>query len=173
MLHLIPSAPFGVQVIDKLECDVARQPFEVLPLAEGRESLGRITQARHVCILPSLEHSRLRPDWHDYAHRCRIEFSRNARLCRTLGQRARASSLWLTHDQRDFVIQGAWELKRHLEILEAYRRYDRGWMIGGHTRPVRQEILRLGGLWLGKHKTWTMPDRETWLYILSLLPGDF
>jgi hypothetical protein len=56
---------------------------------------------------------------------------------------------------------------------EADRRYHAGWIIGGYTFPVQDSIRRLGGLWLRRHRVWTMPDRESWLQIRSLLPGDF
>ena len=112
-------------------------------------------------------------DRHDFSHRCRLEFARHSSLCEWLAETARTSTLWLTHSRQESIQHGVRELKRHLELLEAHRRYDRGWMIGGYTLPIRPEIERLGGLWLGKHKTWTMPDRTTWLHVLSLLPGDF
>ena len=64
-------------------------------------------------------------------------------------------------------------MKRHLEQLECQDRWKAGLMIGGYVYPVRDEIKQAGGLWFAPHKTWMMPDRESWRYIQSLLPGDF
>jgi hypothetical protein len=130
--------------------------------------------ARRIRLLPPARHSHgCHFDRYDFLHRCRLEFAQQPSLCEWLVETARSTTLWLTHRREETIQYGVRELKRHLELLEAQRRYDRGWMIGGHTFPIRTEIERLGGLWLGKHKTWTMPDRASWLYALSLLPGDF
>jgi hypothetical protein len=64
-------------------------------------------------------------------------------------------------------------VKRHLEHLECKRQWKAGSIVGGYTFPVREEILRRGGLWFARHKAWMMPDHESWKYIQSLLPGDF
>jgi hypothetical protein len=132
-------------------------------LNEAGRRLPRLTE-----VVASTNH-----DWHEFAHRCRIAYSRQPSLCDRLVETARTAALLLLHGEDLASQHGAAELKRHLEMLEARRRYDCGWGVGGYTRPVRSEIERLGGLWLNKHKVWAMPDRPSWLHILSLLPGDF
>jgi hypothetical protein len=81
--------------------------------------------------------------------------------------------LTLTYQRGDARRNVAVAVKQHLEELECRRRYAAGWIIGGLTWPVREEIVRSGGLWFGRHKAWTMPDQVSWKYIQSLLPGDF
>lgn len=139
----------------------------------GNDTRQGLCGFRRIYILPLPQACATNSNWYEYSHLCRLAFSQNVGICDALARSARVSTLWLIHDLREFVVRGTLELKRHLESLEARRRYDRGWIVGGHTLPIRDEIVRLGGLWLQKHKAWTMPDRDSWLYALSLLPGDF
>jgi hypothetical protein len=69
--------------------------------------------------------------------------------------------------------RGVAVIKRHLETQEAGRRYKSSWVIGGYAIPVLNEILRVGGLWVPRHKAWAPPDRGSWQQIQVLLPGDF
>lgn len=166
--------PFDVRLIEAQSMAPNRSGVIVHPTDRDDGGLDLIEcPVRRIRLLPPARPRDSSFDWYDFSHRCRLEFARHLSTCEWLAETARSSTLWLTYSRRKSIQHGARELKRHLELLEAHRRYDRGWMIGGYTLPVRAEIERLGGLWLGKHKTWTMPDRASWLHVLSLLPGDF
>jgi len=64
-------------------------------------------------------------------------------------------------------------LADHVERLECEHRWKEGLMVGGFLFPVRDEVVKAGGLYFARHKAWMMPNRQAWQYIQSLLPGDF
>lgn len=111
--------------------------------------------------------------WYDFDRRYRLELDGQHGYCERLLGIARSRVLWLAGGAAESMQRGIGTLKKHLELLEAERRYRAGWIIGGLSWPVRDEILRRGGLWLARHKTWTLPDRDSWQAIQDLLPGDF
>lgn len=111
--------------------------------------------------------------WHEFCRQYHRELQRRGRQCESLRSLACRRPVVLTYRVGDDWHNVAVALKRHLEQLECKRRYDAGWIISGLTWAVRDEIQRFGGLWFARHKAWTMPDRPTWQYIQSLLPGDF
>lgn len=78
-----------------------------------------------------------------------------------------------TNDPTEVFVQSAFVSEERLDEPEAIRRYEAGWIVGGYTHPIQAAILRQGGLWLRRHRVWTMPDRDSWILIRSLLPGDF
>lgn len=57
--------------------------------------------------------------------------------------------------------------------IECKRRWDAGWIVGGYTYPLRDFIIRLGGLRYDRHKVWVMPTKETWRLVLAQMPGEF
>lgn len=112
-------------------------------------------------------------EWHEFCRRYRLELERKPNCCERLRSLACECRLTLTYLAGDCRHNVAIAMKQHLEHLECKRRYDAGWIIGGLTWPVREEIECRGGLWFARHKAWMMPDRKSWEYIHSLLPGDF
>lgn len=111
--------------------------------------------------------------WYDFDRRYRRELAEQPSYCERLAEIARSQVLWLAGTAAETMQRGIVSLKRHLESLEASRRYRAGWIIGGLSRPIRDEIVRRGGLWLDRHRAWTMPDRESWRTVQRMLPGDF
>lgn len=111
--------------------------------------------------------------WYDFERRYRLELAGRQVECDRLAEIARNQILWLVASSCDFMQRGIAALKWHLENSEAKRRYQAGWIIGGYATPVCEVIHRLGGLWLSRHKAWTLPDRESWEHVQSLLPEDF
>ncbi len=112
-------------------------------------------------------------EWFDFCRLYQFELQKRKCQCERLRSLAHKRSLALTYQAGDATHNVAVAMKQHLELLECERRYDAGWIIGGLTWPVRDEIVRCGGLWFARHKAWTMPNRASWKYIHSLLPGDF
>ncbi|MCA9143863.1 MAG: DUF488 family protein [Planctomycetaceae bacterium] len=112
-------------------------------------------------------------EWHEFCRLYHLELQARKCQCERLRSLAHKRSLILTYQAGDARHNVAVAMKQHLEHLECKRRYDAGWIIGGLTWPVTEEIERCGGLWFARHKAWTMPNHETWKYIHSLLPGDF
>ena len=111
--------------------------------------------------------------WHEFERRYRRELLKVPTQCERLRSLACTTMLTLIYMYGSAGRNAAIVLKKHLIELECQRRWDAGWMVGGHTSPVRNEIEQCGGLWFGWHKAWMMPDRESCDYIRSLLPGDF
>lgn len=60
-----------------------------------------------------------------------------------------------------------------IKTLECQRRYENGWIVGGYTKGVREEILERGGLYYQQHKAWVMSSAEDARSVRGLLPGDF
>jgi uncharacterized protein YeaO (DUF488 family) len=112
-------------------------------------------------------------EWHEFCRRYRLELDQKPSECERLRSAACDCRLTLTYLSGDCRHNVAIAMKQHLQHLECKRRYDAGWIIGGLTWPVREEIERCGGLWFDRHKVWMMPDQKSWKYIHSLLPGDF
>lgn len=111
--------------------------------------------------------------WYEFCRRYRRELAQRERMCEHLRWLACKRPLCLVYAQGDEQHNVAIAMKQHLEELECRHRYQAGWIIGGHTWPLRKEIVSNGGLWFARHKAWTMPDEASWRTILSLLPGDF
>ena len=111
--------------------------------------------------------------WHEFERRYRRELRNVPTQCERLRELAFTTTLTLIYMNGSARRNAAIVLKKHLIELECQRRWNVGWMVGGHTSPVRNEIEQCGGLWFGWHKAWMMPDRESCDYIRSLLPGDF
>lgn len=112
-------------------------------------------------------------NWHEFERRYRRELLEFPTQCEGLRSLACRTIVTLVYLDGNAMWNAAIALKNHLIELECQRRWNAGWMVGGHTAPVRNEIERYGGLWFGWHKAWMMPDRESCDYIRSLLPGDF
>ena len=111
--------------------------------------------------------------WLEFCRWYRKELAQRERACEHLRSLACRRPLCIVYGHGDEQHNIAMVLLQHLEELECRHRYAAGWIIGGHTWPVRTEIQRSGGLWFARHKAWTMPDEASWRSILSLLPGDF
>lgn len=111
--------------------------------------------------------------WYEFERRYRRELKTVPTQCECLRSLACRTVVTLVYMNGNARRNAAIVLKKHLIELECQRRWDAGWMVGGHTSPVRNEIEQCGGLWFGWHKAWMMPDRESCDYIRSLLPGDF
>ncbi|WP_145369380.1 DUF488 domain-containing protein [Maioricimonas rarisocia] len=111
--------------------------------------------------------------WDEFRRRYRAELPEHEDDCRQLVDRARRQTVELVYAARDDHHNNAVVLAEYLEELECRRRWDEGWIVGGHTTPVKDQLKEAGGLWYMRHRVWTMPDRETWEYAQSLLPGEF
>ncbi|MCR9232416.1 MAG: DUF488 family protein [bacterium] len=116
----------------------------------------------------------LYPDrWYEFARLFRLQLRKQTSKCERLRQMAQKSQLNLVYQQGTQKQNIATVLEGYVIELECQRRWESGLMIGGYTKPVREQILALGGLWFTKHKTWMMPDESSWKAIVDLLPGDF
>lgn len=111
--------------------------------------------------------------WYEFCRRYRLELERQPQECERLLRVAREQSLLLCYELGDARHNIALALRQHLIHLECCHRWEAGLMIGGHAKPLKEEIARAGGLWFPRHKAWMMPDRATWQRIHDLLPGDF
>jgi uncharacterized protein YeaO (DUF488 family) len=111
-------------------------------------------------------------DWYDFARIYSQELQRQVLLCQQLRSIACRHRLLFLSDAPDPQKSVESAFVNHLERLECENRWDAGLMIGGFVFPVRQQIEQAGGLWFACHKAWVMPDRRSWEYIQSLLPGD-
>lgn len=111
--------------------------------------------------------------WHEFHRQYILELQEKPAECERLRALACETQLLLLYRCQDPERNAAAVMKRHLEQLECRRRWDAGLMIGGYLFPLRDEVIRCGGLWFGRHKAWMMPDRAAWHHIHSLLPGDF
>ncbi|MEZ6131229.1 MAG: DUF488 family protein [Planctomycetaceae bacterium] len=114
-----------------------------------------------------------RVDEHEFRRRYSLELEQRSEPCEWLRSGACNFGLALMTEDDDTSRCAADGLKQHLENLECRRRWRKGLMIGGYVYHLKDEIEQAGGLWFSRHKTWMMPDRETWERIQSLLPGDF
>ena len=112
-------------------------------------------------------------NWDEFARRYRLELSTHEPACERLRQTAGRDGLLLLYHEGACDQNVAVVLKRHLERLECQRRWDEGLMIGGYLYPIRETVIRCGGLWFERHRAWMLPDRDSWKFIQSLLPGDF
>lgn len=118
-------------------------------------------------------HHRSPGEWDEFSRRYRLELTTQEEACERLRQEADRNGLLLLYHEGDCDQNLAVVLKQHLELLECRRRWDDGLMIGGYLYPILDEVIRSGGLWYGRHRAWMLPDRASWKYIQSLLPGDF
>ena len=112
-------------------------------------------------------------DCHELARRYRRDLSRSPEQCERLRAMACDPGVILVNIAHPTQSCCATALSRHLADLECKRRWSEGLMIGGYVYPIRQEVMRAGGLWFARHKAWMMPNREAWQSIQSQLPGDF
>jgi uncharacterized protein YeaO (DUF488 family) len=111
--------------------------------------------------------------WSEFARRYRQELEQQAELCERLRQLATERELVLVHDSDHADRNVAAALETHVQFVECQRRWQAGWVIGGHTWPMRHQLRALGGLWYPPHKVWTMPDQTTCQAARRLFPGDF
>ena len=111
--------------------------------------------------------------WHEFCRRYGFELEERRTECEALRRRAHENMLVLTYWGGDAEHNVAAAMKQHLVRLECKHRWKNGWMVGGYTSAVREEIESLGGLWYPRHKVWMMPDESSLQYIRSILPGDF
>ncbi|QGQ25780.1 DUF488 family protein [Gimesia benthica] len=111
--------------------------------------------------------------WYEFRRRYRCQLISQVSLCEQLRSLACQGLLILVYQSGSANQNLATVIEDQLIHLECQHRWSAGLMIGGHTFPVRSEIIALGGLWYTKHKTWMMPDKQSWRYIVDLLPGDF
>jgi len=114
------------------------------------------------------------PDrWYEFRRRYLDQLSAEKETCEQLRTSACQRLLTLIYQQGTSARNMAAVIEEHLIQLESQQRWNAGLMIGGHTTPVKSQIVALGGLWFTKHKTWVMPDEQSWRAIINLLPGDF
>lgn len=111
--------------------------------------------------------------WFEFHRRYTQELQRQLELCELLRVAATQSGILLryacgTHRRNPAIV-----LRDFLQALECQRRYQNGWIIGGYTNGVGNEILDRGGLYYQRHKVWCMPSAEDTHVVRSLLPGDF
>ena len=112
-------------------------------------------------------------DWYEFRRRYAIQLESFADDCEQFRCLACESGIVLLHSSVDIEHNVAVAMKHHLEQLECQRRWTAGLIVGGYLYPLRDEVVRSGGLWFPQHKAWVMPNREARDHILSLLPGDF
>jgi len=111
--------------------------------------------------------------WHEFRRRYRTELLEHHDICGRLAEHACRQTLELLFAARDEQHNNAVVLAEYLQELECQRRWNEGWIVGGHTSPVKDALREAGGLWYMRHRVWTMPDRASWEYAQSLLPGEF
>lgn len=111
--------------------------------------------------------------WSEFTRRYRQELGRQDELCERLRQLATERDLVLLHDSNEGNHNLAVALEEHTRFVECLRRWRAGWVVGGHTWPMRHQLQALGGLWYPPHKVWTMPDQESCDTARRLFPGDF
>lgn len=111
--------------------------------------------------------------WHEFRRRYRTELLEHHDICGRLAEHACRQTVELLFAARDEQHNNAVVLAEYLQELECQRRWNEGWIVGGHTSPVKVALREAGGLWYMRHRVWTMPDRASWEYAQSLLPGEF
>lgn len=111
--------------------------------------------------------------WGEFCRRYSRELEGERPACERLRQQATDSRLTLLYCHGRPTLNAAAGLKLHLERLECESRWSAGWIVGGYSFPIREEIELRGGLWFAPHKAWVMPDRQAWDEVQSLLPGEF
>jgi len=111
--------------------------------------------------------------WDEFQRLYRRKLESQSSLCEQLRQHALAQRVILVYSRGTPSANAAIPLKQHLEELECRRRWQNGWMIGGHTAGVRSEIVSRGGIYYARHKAWMMPSDGDTRFIRSILPGNF
>lgn len=111
--------------------------------------------------------------WYEFQRRYRCQLFTQESVCDLLRSLACQTLLTLVYQSGSVKQNLATVIEDQLVHLECQQRWSAGLMIGGHTFPVRSQIIALGGLWYTKHKTWMMPDKQSWRFIVDLLPGEF
>ena len=170
---------FQIEVLEAWATSPDDQHFRVSVVACHQSSSPQIAtpDGRLPELSPSRELSEAyadgRADRHEFLRRYLRELEHHSEQCEWLRSKAGHRGLALMVDDDDASRCAAYGMKRHMEHLECQHRWKAGLMIGGYVYPVREKIRQAGGLWFARHKTWMMPDRESWQYIQSLLPGDF
>lgn len=174
------SRKFNVEVVHLQDAD--DQGRQVFVAFEQCQETGTTPEANLIDLwVPAIAPTHTLVDWFNYDEEKWYEFERRYRRelsnvptqCERLRSLACRTVVTLVYMNGNARWNAAIVLKKHLIELECQRRWNAGWMVGGHTAPVRDEIERCGGLWFGWHKAWMMPNRESCDYIRSLLPGDF
>lgn len=132
-------------------------------------------------FLPELAPSSSLLDWYgfravrydEFRRRYCHELSTTPHLCGVLRELACVSGLRLIYAAGAARNNIADALGEHLLELECQLRWRSGWMVGGFTYQLRDQILSRGGLWYSRHKVWVMPDALSCREIRSMFPGDF
>lgn len=162
----------------------ARSASDCLPVAHAlRVTLEAAVLKACSChaYLPELAPSSGLLKWYDFraerydefCRRYRREMAAETLLCEALGDCAGRSRLLLLYGAGAPGKNLAEVLREHLAEAECLRRWQSGWMVGGFTYQLRDEILSRGGLWYGRHKVFVMPDAASCQHVRSLFPGDF
>lgn len=169
---------FGVEVVDLRTgyCDV--QPLvSIAPVntADGVTPVGCDVWAPSLAPSKSLVHylATEQIDWHEFARRYAIEIQEHKMMCEWLRSVVHKSGLVLCSDTREGDRSTEFALVEHIRQLECEDRWKRGLMIGGLLSSIRDEIVKVGGLYFARHKAWMMPDRQAWEQIQGLLPAEF
>ncbi len=78
--------------------------------------------------------------WLEFCRRYRRELNQQHDTCERLRRIACQRRLVLVHGGDDREHKVALALKEHLRLLECQRRWNEGWVVGGHTFPIRHQI---------------------------------
>lgn len=158
-LEMKNGSRFNVEVAHLKDAESREQ--QVCVAFEQCQNLGTKPDANVTDLwLPAIAPSRALVNWFHYDEDKWYEFERRYRgelltvptPCEQLRSLACRTVVLLVYMNGSVRRNAAVVLKKHLIELECQRRWDAGWMVGGHTSPVRNEIEHRGGLWFGSHK---------------------